>query len=89
MKIHKLKSHPVYFQALVTNRKRFEVRKNDQDFKLGDLLHIQEYFPEKKEYSGRSCLVRVDYILKGNKDNIIPIPEDYVIVIMSVSKVAY
>ena len=86
MNVHSIKCLPIYYQALISNRKRFEVRKNDRNFQLGDLLHIQEYFPEKKEYSGRSCLVRVDYILKGlGPSNIIPLPEDYVI--MSISRV--
>ena len=85
MKIIELKCWPLYYNALNSNRKRFEFRKNDRDFMVDDLLHIQEFYPDKKTYSGRSCLFRIDYILKG--DTALPLPPlgDYVI--MSISKV--
>lgn len=42
---HELKCWPEYFHALVLGAKPFEVRKNDRDFKRGDTLVIQEFFP--------------------------------------------
>ena len=59
--IHALKIHPVYFEEVLSGRKTFEVRKNDRNFLMGDLLALNEYDPEKKEYTGRSALVYVDY----------------------------
>ena len=34
--IHALKTLPEYFEAVLENKKTFELRKNDRDFKVGD-----------------------------------------------------
>ena len=62
--IHELKILPNYFEEVICGAKTFEVRKNDRDFKVGDMLALNEYDADKKEYTGNSCLVYVDYILK-------------------------
>ena len=64
--IHELKILPNYFEEVISGKKTFEVRKNDRDFKVGHLLALNEYDAEKKEYTGNSCLVYVDYILKDD-----------------------
>lgn len=50
---HKLKTWPVFFEMVRIGRKRFEVRWNDRDFKVGDLLVLQEFDPTTGAYSGR------------------------------------
>ena len=62
---HKLKTWPVYFQAVKSGDKTFEVRRNDRDFKVEDVLLLQEWSPVKKEYTGDEMTVRVTYILPG------------------------
>lgn len=64
--IHELKTLPIYFEEVICGSKSFEVRKNDRNFKVGDMLALNEYDAEKKEYTGNSCLVYVDYILKDD-----------------------
>ena len=61
--IHALKEHPEHFNNVISGKKTFEVRKNDRDFHENDLVALNEYDSEKKEYTGRSCLVYIDYIL--------------------------
>lgn len=61
--IHELKTLPEYFNAVLSGKKTFEVRKNDRPFTSGDLLAMNEYDAETKGYTGRSCLVYIDYIL--------------------------
>lgn len=61
--IHELKTLPQYFNAVVSGEKYFEVRKLDRPFRVGDLLALNEYDGEKKAYTGRCCVVYVDYIL--------------------------
>ncbi len=61
--IHALKQHPQHFKPVVSGEKLFEVKKNDRDFQVGDLLALNEYDPETKSYTGNSCIVYVDYIL--------------------------
>ena len=44
---HELKCHPIYFERIVSGQKKFEVRKNDRNFQVGDILILKEYDPEK------------------------------------------
>lgn len=59
--IHELKIHSSFFAEIVKLNKRFEVRKNDRDFQVGDFLALNEI--DEGEYTGRTALVRVTYIL--------------------------
>lgn len=70
--IHELKMLPEYFDAVISGKKSFEIRKNDRPFKVGDLLALNEF---NGNYTGNSCLVYVDYIL----DNPTYVKEDMVI----------
>ena len=45
--------------------KTFEIRKNDRDFKEGDLLHLKEIDDITKKYTGFEFFVRVNYIHAG------------------------
>ena len=38
MKIHCLKIKSCYYEALVDGSKTFELRRNDRDFKVGDMI---------------------------------------------------
>jgi hypothetical protein len=41
MKLHVLKTHQEPFMAIVDGKKKFEYRKNDRDFKIGNYILIQ------------------------------------------------
>ena len=60
--IHGLKEHPEYFEEVIAGRKTFEVRQADRLYEKGDMLALNEYDPTEKKYTGRSCLVYVDYL---------------------------
>lgn len=62
--IHALKEDQKYFGEVACGRKTFEIRKDDRDFREGDLLALNEYDAQTEQYTGYSCLVYVDYILK-------------------------
>ena len=68
---HELKTDPKYYQGVIDGKKRFELRKNDRDFSIGDVLRLREYDPQREldpimeKYTGRYCYVRVEYLLKG------------------------
>ncbi len=59
---HELKILPEYFEASISNRKRFELRKNNRNFCVGDVLVLREWNGE--EYTGRVAEYNVDYILE-------------------------
>ena len=51
MKIHKLKIKDKYYQDLIRGRKLFELRKNDRDYKVGDLIHFVGINGEEYNYN--------------------------------------
>lgn len=70
---HELKIAPQFYDAVVSGRKRFELRKNDRGFSVGDLIKLKEWSDGR--YSGRESVFRIGYILSGY-DGLDP---DYVI----------
>jgi len=75
MKIHELKITPSYFEDVVHNRKKFEVRKNDRGYNLDDYLCLREYDTEYQVYSGREVVVKIIYML----ENFVGLKENYVV----------
>jgi len=62
--IHELKILPEFFHDVFTGLKTFEVRKNDRNFKVGDILKLIK--SESDLIGGLACIYRkVTYILKG------------------------
>ena len=43
MKTHDLKIEKKYFNDVIAERKKFEVRKNDRDYQVNDILSLNEY----------------------------------------------
>jgi uncharacterized protein YqfB (UPF0267 family) len=62
MNQHDLKITPEYFDDIVSDIKTFEVRRNDRDFKVGDILRLMEYFPSDNSYSGEDVYATVKCI---------------------------
>ena len=65
MKEHDLKTWPEYFQAVRDGRKPFELRFNDRDFQVGDILNLQEFEPMTQAFTGETERVVVSYVLAG------------------------
>jgi len=62
---HALKTWPEYYKDVESGKKPFEIRKLDRPFSEGDKILLQEYDPEKEEYTGKECSFIIGYILKG------------------------
>ena len=82
MKIHGLKIEKKYFNDVVTERKKFEVRKNDRDYQVNDILSLNEYDKNKKIYTGRHISAKVLYIL----DDSTFLKEGYVVLSIAIIK---
>lgn len=82
MKIHELKCWQESFLPILQGKKLAEFRRNDRDFKKGDVLHLREWQPEDPlasnptaHYTQRECLLSVLHIVHGPSFGV---PEGYV-----------
>ena len=63
MTLHELKITPRYFDAVDNGVKRFEIRKNDRYYSVGDTLVMKEWDAYAKQFTGRTLEAVVTYIL--------------------------
>ncbi|MED4377957.1 DUF3850 domain-containing protein [Schinkia azotoformans] len=77
--IHKLKTWPEYFLAVALDKKTSEIRKNDRDFKVNDLVFLQEYDPANSKLTGREIATKITYLTDFEQK------ENYVV--MSIEKI--
>ena len=61
---HYIKILPEYYRAVEQKKKTFEVRYNDRDYKVYDVLHLQEWL--NGGYTGREITADVTYILNDS-----------------------
>lgn len=69
---HHLKTWPVYFRLVKSGAKRFEVRRDDRNFRAGDTLRLREWDPAASAYTGDVVRVRVTYVLGGGQFGVEP-----------------
>jgi hypothetical protein len=67
--VHELKTWPEYFQEVDNGNKTFELRKNDRDYKVGNILILREWCPKKGEYTGRTINRGIKYVLKDDEQS--------------------
>lgn len=60
LEVHELKILPEYYNAVNEEIKTFEIRKNDRNYQVGDVLHLKEWDAER--YTNNSVYVQVTYI---------------------------
>jgi hypothetical protein len=60
---HELKTWPEYYNAVFDGTKTFEVRKNDRNYQIDDVLYLREWDPFRETYTGSVTKVLVTYIL--------------------------
>lgn len=73
VKVHELKIVPEYFRAVKEGKKKFEIRKNDRNFKVGEYIDLREYSGDKGYTGNRLCLkivymIESDWFPQGLKD---------------------
>ena len=82
MKTHDLKIEKKYFNDVIAERKKFEVRKNDRGYQVNDILSLNEYDKDNQVYTGRHISVKVLYIL----DDSAFLKEGYVVLSIAIIK---
>jgi hypothetical protein len=68
--VHELKTWETYFNALVSEEKNFELRKNDRGFLVGHELLLREYSPDSQTYTGRTLRRKITFVLEGSEAEI-------------------
>ena len=58
---HNLKIYPEFFEAIIMGAKPFEVRFNDRNYQLGDILVLQEFTDGR--LTGRKVYKQVCFLL--------------------------
>jgi len=61
---HTKKVWPEYFQKILDDKKTYELRLADWECNEGDILILQEWNPETKEYTGREIKKTVGTVIK-------------------------
>ncbi|MCC2544905.1 DUF3850 domain-containing protein [Hymenobacter sp. BT175] len=69
---HELKTWPACFAAVETGIKPFDVREDDRGFQRGDALLLREYEPDSEQYTGRTVVRWISYILTGGSFGVEP-----------------
>lgn len=64
---HELKTWGEYYEAVLAGKKKFEVRKNDRDFKEGDILLLNKWDRQRNEYAGAQTAFLITYVLTGGQ----------------------
>lgn len=69
-KVIEKKIWPKYFEAILSGKKKYELRLNDFEIAEGDILLLKEWDPETKKYTGREIQKRVTYVGKFKIDEL-------------------
>lgn len=75
--LHKLKTLPKYYEAIIKGDKTFEVRIDDRDYQVNDTLILQKF--NNNQYLYDDYEVKIIYILGRNEDEKMFVPQGYVI----------
>lgn len=62
-KIIEKKILPEYFEAVIEDKKHFEIRKDEDDAQAGDAIILKEYDGER--YTGRVTGRNITYVLRN------------------------
>ena len=81
--VHELRTWPQYFDLVAQGMKPFELRKNDRNFEVGDVILLQRFDPESNSYTGEEITALITCLL----ENFAGIEHGYCILGIHVSKI--
>ena len=61
---HSIKIASRYYEAVLRKDKKFEIRKDDRGYQVGDTVILEEWDDEKEQYTGRWQQVEISYVLR-------------------------
>lgn len=66
-KVHELKTLQPYYSEVEKGLKNFELRFNDRDFRVGDVLVLRPWDPRKEKFGSGILIREVSYVMKDFK----------------------
>lgn len=66
----KKKIWPKYFEAVLSGKKKYELRLNDFEINEDDMFVLEEWDSETKKYTGRSIEKKVTYVGRFKLDEL-------------------
>lgn len=87
MAVIKKKAWPEMFERVLSGEKKFDLRLADLDINSGDILVLEEWNPETKEYTGRKIEKKIGFVMKTKELKFWPAEEidKYGFIIVSLS----
>lgn len=69
MKLHELKIKEEYFNAVIRGEKTFELRKNDRNYQVGDLIHFVEFSNKAKYFDYAKNKIATKQVTREFEEN--------------------
>ncbi len=66
--VHYIKTHTKYFNKVESEDKGFELRLDDREYSVGDVLVLKDFNPVKQSMTDRQSFRLVTYILKDAEE---------------------
>lgn len=79
---HELKILPKWFEDVQSGKKKFEIRKNDRNYRVGDFLILKEW--NRGKFTNRYLIRQIEYIYQG--DGTYGLSEEYCVLGISIPK---
>lgn len=61
-KLHTVRSWSHFYDAIVAGKKTHDLRKDDRNYQVGDVLRLERFDNVKGQYTGEWTLVDITYI---------------------------
>lgn len=65
MKTHEVRSWTDFFSSLASGDRQFDLRKNDRDYKVGDIIKFREYDDRAGKFTGAELRRRITHVMEG------------------------
>ncbi|WP_065755239.1 DUF3850 domain-containing protein [Bradyrhizobium paxllaeri] len=72
-RVHHVKCWRVFFDDMQTGRKSFDVRRDDRDYQIGDIMNFKEWAPAETRYTGRETRKLITYIVHAGEGSFAPL----------------
>lgn len=65
-RVHRIKVWPVYYEAIESGEKTFDLRVADRDYRIGDYVQLHAFDPLNSVYLGHKMYRKITYMMKLN-----------------------